>query len=154
MSIDKISIESEFEREALDIIGATSKQVESLAKSDGVEWDGSGLPPVGCIVLGSFHYDKDTAEKWCIDYITEQVGVYTIVDTGDQYTFATRDVVFHKPETPEQKAERERLDLVKKACLTVRHDYGLMSEADRNFLEKDGLEWLKAFEKEVARKEK
>lgn len=53
-----------------------------------------------------------------------------------------------KPETPEQKAERERLELVKKACLTVRHDYGLMSKSDRNFLEKSGLEWLRAFEKE------
>lgn len=53
-----------------------------------------------------------------------------------------------KPETTQQKAERERIELVRKACPTVHHDYHIMSKSDRSFLEKSGLEWLKAFEKE------
>lgn len=98
-SMENWKTETPQEKEALN----------AIAQVDSEEWK-DGLPPVGSVVLGSFHYDKDTAKEWRIDFITESVGVYTVIETGEQYTFATRDVVFHKKETQQQREYRERLE--------------------------------------------
>lgn len=127
--------------EALDMIDTTSNQVESLANNsespNSSEWENGDecmWNGIECTFIGMSISHPSIA---IVEYLKGLVSINDRVYVDE----------LSKPESPEQKAERERLEIVKKACLTVRHDYGLMTESDRNFLEKCGMEWLKAFEK-------
>ena len=88
----------------------TPEEKEALDAIEQVEWDGEGLPPVGAFVIGRFKKESDTDGLWRIDYISEKVGVYTEVSTGNQYTFASDSVSFTKPESLKAKKEREELE--------------------------------------------
>lgn len=89
------------------------------------EWDGEGLPPVGVEVMGTFHYDPATAEKWAIKYISKDVGCYMRLADGKEYTFATDSVCLFPIETPEQKEQREREEAAYElACVFGHNDFG------------------------------
>lgn len=137
-------IETPEEKEALDMINTTSKQVESLVKGDEVEWkNGDSL----LWKNGNGEFLECNAGRYIGYDSVENKHIFVRTDVDTYYIMYAKHSAISKPESQEQKAERERLEIVKKACLTVRHDYGLMGESDRNFLEKYGMEWLKAFEK-------
>lgn len=85
------------------------KHIKPSPQTKAVEWV-NGLPPVGSIVHGRFMHTSATDGEWQIDYISESVGVYTAVETGKQFTFATDNVILSKIETEAEKLERERLE--------------------------------------------
>ncbi|QIW88955.1 hypothetical protein phiV208_24 [Vibrio phage phiV208] len=113
--VDHIPTESPEEREALDMIDTTSKQVESLAKGNVVEWDGEDeLPPIGCKVMTSF--TESDCDNWCDFHGPSEIIAYhnDYVWVAHHGKFnrihALSNIEFEKPESPEQKAERERLE--------------------------------------------
>lgn len=80
--------------------------VEALKKSEVVEWDGSGLPPVG----GPYEYNDNFA--WCacdvIAYANGKV-VFTRPDYAEAAYVAGCDEISFRPiRTPEQIAAKER----------------------------------------------
>lgn len=104
-----------FNPESLGVIDTTSKQVDSLAKGDVVEWaDKDELPPIGCKVMTSF--TESDCDNWCdfhgpseiIAYHNDYVWVAHY--GGFNRIHALSDIEFEKPESQEQKAERERLE--------------------------------------------
>lgn len=113
--VDYIPTESPEEREALGMINTTSKKVESLAKGDEVEWNGEGLPPVGveCEILFKEYPHKGFGLFNILAYHGGAIWVqYTgpLENNGKCYTEECSTLEFRKPESPEQKAERERLE--------------------------------------------
>ncbi|MEL7307085.1 MAG: hypothetical protein AAGK05_03895 [Pseudomonadota bacterium] len=113
-----IKTESQEEREALDMIDTTSKQVESLAKGDAVEWDGEGMPPVGakCEILFKEYQHKGFGLFNVLAYHSGAIWVQYIgplENNGKCYTAECSTLEFRKPESPEQKAERERDEAIK-----------------------------------------
>lgn len=114
---DKIPTESPQEREALDMIDTTSKQVESLAKGDAVEWlDKDELPPIGCKVMTSF--TEPDCDNWCDFHGPSEIIAYhnDYVWVAHHGKFnrihALSDIEFEKPESPEQKAEKIRQEFI------------------------------------------
>lgn len=85
--------------------------LKPIPQTKDAEW-ANGLPPVGSIVHGRFMHTSATDGKWQIDYISESVGVYTAVETGKQFTFATDNVILSKIETEAEKLEREELEAI------------------------------------------
>lgn len=101
------------EREALDMIDTTSKQVESLANDselpNGSEWDGEGLPPVGveceCLI------DDSGFWRGCTVIFSSELSVVVVkLNSGSELAVNPFASSFRKPESPKQKAERERLE--------------------------------------------
>lgn len=93
-------IETPEEKEALDMIDTTSKQVESLAKGDVVEWKNGDE----CIYNGELYVYQCVA-SWDSDAC--------ILSGKSRNSHSLTDAWIEelsKPEPKEQKAERERLE--------------------------------------------
>lgn len=94
-------------------IDTTPQQVESLA---GGEWDGEGLPPVGveCEFLSiGFNFEYE----WCIFHGKTQDGGLIVEHKSKSnpemsycQPFDPKTTKFRKPETPQQRQEREELE--------------------------------------------
>lgn len=82
---------------------------EWLGLESKVEWDGNGLPPVGveCEVYGAL--GESSAWNKCKVFAIE-LGVVFISNGRSWTSRPANEFKFRKPETPEQKAERERLE--------------------------------------------
>ncbi|QYW02842.1 hypothetical protein [Vibrio phage BUCT006] len=110
-----LQTESPEEREALDMIDTTSKQVESLANGDVVEWDGEGLPPVGVECEKVFDGRSQIVTPLYYDDHKSGMVMFYYRDSGKHVALdydwcLVENCTFRKPESPEQKAERERLE--------------------------------------------
>lgn len=138
--IDLIPTESPEEKEALDMIDTTSKQVESLANDSELpnsskydrtvggpvklsppEWNGDGLPYAGVeCEFKKYYQDKSEFVKCFIVGETKDKEWLVVHDyADDQLHFAnkrTSSFEFRPIESPEQKAERERLEAIETMC--------------------------------------
>ena len=102
-ALENIPTETPEEKEVLD----------GIESAGDVEWDGEGLPPVGAIYTLDPNYDIELLCKYSSEYVVvgemlpEETyrGMEVIVDTMTQ-----RDRTFRKPETPQQREDRERLE--------------------------------------------
>ncbi|AUR98034.1 hypothetical protein NVP1246O_27 [Vibrio phage 1.246.O._10N.261.54.E10] len=100
MNIDKVEMRTEHQEEMSEFSGE-------------VEWNGEGLPPVGAIYTTEPDFDIELLCKYSSKYVVigeilpkeRHNGVEVVIDT-----FAQRDRVFRKPETPQQREDRERLE--------------------------------------------
>lgn len=214
MRIDNIAIESEFEREALDMIDATSKQVESLAnnsespnssewkngeeciymshnvahqfigpcpKREGYgyiqapgyevnfvelsklskpespngtkynravggpvklsppEWSGEGLPPVGikcCFTPDNNLWGFASTDTYLGEVLRYEGEQFVFLLSHNEYNIRPCHLIvsrtdkgeFSKPETPEQRKERERLEAAYDLCTTVYPDFSGFDE--------------------------
>ncbi|EOX1529985.1 hypothetical protein ACPD0J_001484 [Vibrio cholerae] len=73
-----------------------------------VDWDGTGLPPVGCRCVYLFN---DEAEYSGFVAAYHKDAVWFSCDGGLYKTFIAINHEFRKPETPQQREERERIEL-------------------------------------------
>lgn len=98
-----------------DLLNAVSpiNPFDACASNEGgddIEWDGNGLPPVGVIYTTEPHFDIELLCKYSSKYVVvgemlpkeTYKGMEVIIDTMEQ-----RDRTFRKPESPQEKAERE-----------------------------------------------
>lgn len=111
----EIPTQSPEEREALDMIDTTSKQVDSLAKGGPAEWDGKGLPPVGVECEKIFDGISQIVTPLYYDDHKSGMVMFYYRDSGNSvgsdYDWClVENCIFRKLESPEQKAERERLE--------------------------------------------
>lgn len=90
----------------------TPQQVESLASG---EWNGEGLPPAGAEVECKFCNDSET--KWDSAKVLFSIGSVGVVEiNSEQFAFSIghKDnqhyAEFRKPETPQQRQEREEFE--------------------------------------------
>jgi len=140
---DKIPTESPQEREALDMIDATSKQVESLANDSELpnssEWDGEGLPPVGvecCFTPDNNLWGFASTDTYSGEVLRYEGEQFVFLLSHDKYNIRPCHLIvsrtdkgeFSKPESPEQKAERERLEAAYDLCTTVYPDFSGFDE--------------------------
>lgn len=107
--IQFLQTESPEEREALDMIDTTLEQVNSLAKDDVVEWKAGDE----CIYNGELYVYQCVAS-----WDSEACILSGKSRNSRSLTDAWIDEI-SKPESPEQKAERERLEAVKEMCEDV-----------------------------------
>ncbi|KDC46012.1 hypothetical protein, partial [Pseudoalteromonas fuliginea] len=83
------------------------------ALSGEIEWNGEGLPPVGAIYTVDPNHDVELLCKYSSKYVVvgemlskeTYKGMEVVIDTMEQ-----RNRVFRKPETPQQREDRERLE--------------------------------------------
>ncbi len=106
------------EKEVLDMTDTTSKQVEGLAKGDVVEWDGECLPPVGVECEKIFDGKSQIVTPLYYDDHKSGMVMFYYRNSGksvdsDYDWCLVENCVFRKPESPKQKAERERLNKIK-----------------------------------------
>ena len=91
---------------------------EQKKEPEQAEWNGEGLPPVGAICEA---LDTDD-DEWRLVRILdaksnhEELAVTSVSDIGN-FGKLFWAVEFRKPETPEQKKEREINELIDKACV-------------------------------------
>ncbi|AUR95135.1 hypothetical protein NVP1201B_30 [Vibrio phage 1.201.B._10N.286.55.F1] len=121
MNIDKVETQTEHQEEMSALISANrmNESVDEFLAGLKVEneWNGEGLPPVGAIYTLDPNHDVELLCKYSSKYVVigemlpkeRYNGVEVVIDT-----FAQRDRVFRKPETPQQREERERLECIKK----------------------------------------
>lgn len=136
----KFVTESPEEKEALDMIDTTSKQVESLANNSELpngskydrsaggpvklsqpEWSGEGLPPVGikcCFTPDNNLWGFASTDTYLGEVLRYEGEQFVFLLSHDKYNMRPCHLIvsrtdkgeFSKPESPEQKAERERLE--------------------------------------------
>ncbi|AUS00809.1 hypothetical protein NVP1278O_74 [Vibrio phage 1.278.O._10N.286.54.E8] len=109
-ALESIPTETPEEKEVLD-------GIESAGE---IEWSGDGLPPVGDIVTIRYNFDSKTVtHTGVVKYASSK---YCILDDGDggEFSYNICDYVYEKPETPQQRKDRER------ACAI----YDMCAEAD------------------------
>jgi hypothetical protein len=138
-----IKTESPEEREALDMIGTTSKQVESLSNDSELpnssEWDGEGLPPVGvecCFTPDNNLWGFASTDTYSGEVLRYEGEQFVFLLSHDKYNIRPCHLIvsrtdkgeFSKPESPEQKAERERLESAYDLCTTVYPDFSGFDE--------------------------
>jgi hypothetical protein len=141
--ISLIPTESPEEKEALDMIDATSKQVESLANDSELpnssEWDGEGLPPVGvecCFTPDNNLWGFASTDTYSGEVLRYEGEQFVFLLSHDKYNIRPCHLIvsrtdkgeFSKPESPEQKAERERLEAAYDLCTTVYPDFSGFDE--------------------------
>lgn len=83
---------------------------DSIAQVDSEEWDGEGLPPVGVKCVYVFN---DETEYLGFVAAYHDDAVWFGLDGGMYKTFFGSHQ-FRKPETPQQREERERLEAIRK----------------------------------------
>lgn len=103
MRIDKIAIESDFEREALDMIDTAPKQIESLANNSESPNSSGWSNGDECI------YMTHNVVHQFIGPCPKREGYGYIQAPGFEVNFVELSKL-SKPESPEQKAERELLE--------------------------------------------
>ena len=89
---------------------------EELESVKAADWNGEGLPPVGVVYAVDDHKLKLLC-KYSSDYVVvgemlprvDYKGMEVVINIKEQ-----PDRVFYKPETPEQKLEREELEAAEK----------------------------------------
>lgn len=108
--VDYIPTESQEGREALDMIDTTSKQVESLAKGDGIKWKNGDYCQHKNGVIFTFIGKCDNPKEF--DCVLMDSSGNTVLSFINELS---------KPESPEQKAERERLEAAYDLWLTWCH---------------------------------
>lgn len=133
---------------------ASSKQLdEHLSKGaiKSAEWDGKGLPPVGCVCE---YYDDKHSDKWIkviVNYSSEWGVVVESIDVakGTELFFNFfENKKFRKLETPEQKAERERLEAAYDLYRIVTVAHGDEAKTIEHFTKFDYKDaWLSAIDK-------
>jgi hypothetical protein len=72
-----------------------------------IEWDGKGLPPVGC------ECEREGPGRWVkckINYVSETLIVYKMTDSGTEYSSLLNAFMFRPIRT---EAERRREDRIK-----------------------------------------
>lgn len=72
-----------------------------------IEWDGKGLPPVGC------ECEREGPGRWVkckINYVSETLIVYKMTDSGNEYSSLLNAFMFRPIRT---EAERRREDRIK-----------------------------------------
>lgn len=92
-------------------IDTTPIQVESLA--GGSEWNGEGLPAVGCPCIYVFN-DETEYSGFVAAYHDDAVWFYC--NGGHYKTFIAVNHEFKKPETEAERNERERLEAAYDLC--------------------------------------
>jgi hypothetical protein len=146
MNIDNLATQTPEEKEAIDLIDTTPHQyemskfksnpviqlsIDEIDKFSGNEWNGEGLPPVGveCDFFGVEDTCNGKVEIYHIDdnkvmflgriegYPSEST-INNFKEGRDLMAFYVRegDRAFRKPETPQQREEREREELADTAC--------------------------------------
>ncbi len=102
-----VQTETPQEREALDMIDTTSKQVESLAKGDAVEWkNGDSL----LWKNGNGEFLECNTGRYIGYDSVENKHIFVRTDVDTYYIMYAKHSAISKPESQEQKAERERLE--------------------------------------------
>lgn len=103
--IPQTNIETPEEKEALDLIDTTPQQYESVASRE-VEWDGKGLPPVGCKIKTRHGVSEVlSTSSWDGGVVTYSY------DDGVSIGCAWNNRSWvNIIETPQQREERERLE--------------------------------------------
>ena len=94
--------------------------LDSIESAGEAEWSGEGLPPVG-VECEALDYDDDT---WRLVKVldaktsSKEVAVTTVSNIGifGKLFWATD---FRKPETPQQRKDRERLEVIDEMCWDV-----------------------------------
>lgn len=117
MNIDKVETQTEHQEEMSAFSGET-------------EWNGEGLPPVGATCTVDPNHDIELLCKYSSKYVVigeilpkeRYNGVEVIIDT-----FAQRDRVFRKSETPQQREDRERLEAAYDLYCTCNSEVGINS---------------------------
>lgn len=87
--------------------------------TDGAEWNGEGLPPVGAIFCTEPHFDIQVMCKYSSKFVVvgeilpfdRYKGAEVVIENLDRRTF-------RKPETEEERNERERLEAAYDLYLT------------------------------------
>lgn len=120
--IPQTNIETPEDKAALDLIDTTPHQYESVASKE-AEWV-SGLPPVG--VECEYAFSGGNYSDWfeCeILYVGKQCVFIKTKDENLIKSFGCEELSveicntkFRKPETPQQREEREREELADLAC--------------------------------------
>ncbi|AUR92998.1 hypothetical protein NVP1181O_34 [Vibrio phage 1.181.O._10N.286.46.C9] len=100
---------------------ATEHQEEMIAFSGEVDWNGEGLPPVGveCEAVFVDHEHKGHGEFLILGYHSNYVWMEYVGELSNKskhYTAKVELVKFRKPEAPQQREDRERLELVSNIC--------------------------------------
>jgi hypothetical protein len=158
MNIDNLATQTPEEKEALDLIDTTPHQYE-MSKFSGNEWNGEGLPPVGS--LCKVNRDSFT---YRVMYSSEYVVIVQNLD-NDNTTAHGMDIIldlhkgnytFSKPESPQQREGRERLEAAYDLyCAWVGDRVGYHAiDFDKWKVEPDFLnKWLRIVDKTNYRKE-
>lgn len=125
MNIDNLATQTPEEKEALDLIDTTPHQYE-MSKFSGNEWNGEGLPPVG---VECEYKDGDDWYEVKVNYLSEWFIVIEALKSqskwidikGTEISFDHSrfdDLKFRKPESPQQREDRERLEAAYDLYLT------------------------------------
>lgn len=105
--VDYIPTESKEEREALDMIDTASKQVESLAKGDVVDWkNGDSL----LWKNGNGEFLECNTGRYIGYDSVENKHIFVRTDVDTYYIMYAKRSAISKPESQEQKAERGLLE--------------------------------------------
>ena len=117
MNIDNLATQTPEEKEAFDLIDTAPHQYE-VSKFSSKEWNGEGLPPVGveCEVL------LDCSGKWklCeILFSSKESVVVVKLKSGSEIALDPFASSFRKPETPQQREERERANAIYDMCASA-----------------------------------
>lgn len=87
--------------------------------TDGAEWNGEGLPPVGAIFCTEPHFDIQVMCKYSSKFVVvgemlpfdRYKGAEVVIENLDRRTF-------RKPDTEAERNERERLEAAYDLCMT------------------------------------
>lgn len=129
------------------------------------EWDGEGLPPVGVECELKYKHASNANWRECkvFAYSSEHGAVAAVwhLDSGIWYhnTIETSDYEFRKPETPEQRKERERLEAAYDLFVEWQRDDEFDPERLKSFEDfkrdsRTASDWLRVVEKTGYRKQK
>ena len=149
-ALEDTPTETPEEKEVLD-------SIESVGE---VEWDGESLPSVGveCEALFIDHEHKGYGEFLVLGYHSNYVWVEYIGklrNKSKHYTAKINMVKFRKPETPQQREDRERLEAAYDLYLDFYQDHNPCHETIESFeCSRDKDLWLRTVRKTNYRKEK
>lgn len=138
--------ETQEEREALDMTDTTSKQAESLVKGDGVEWKNGDECQHKNGVIFTFIGKCDNPKEFdCV-----------LMDSSGNAVLSFTDEL-SKPESAEQKAERERLESAYDLYCNAQHAVDVIGYDSFGVFRSDKVQvkfWLSIVDKTGYRKAK
>lgn len=107
--------------------------------ADGSEWDGTGLPPVG--VECEWINGGECGGGWGLAIVHAYANGYAWIEKMSDHSFHNawdEPSYFRKPETPEEREEREHLEAAKDLWEKVKyeddHDWGSISIWLQNYM--------------------
>lgn len=110
------NIEAPEEPEAFDIMAQDNEQLQNYEMDERVEWDGEGLPPVGEVCELKYKHATNANWRKCKvfaysnDYGDAAAVWHLDGDTWYHHSINISEYEFRKPETQQQREERERLE--------------------------------------------